>query len=84
MAISTATLNSWITAAETSLAAWQAAEAALAAGAQSYTIDTGQTRQTVTRSNTTEVRNMIESLMNRISMLCKRRDGGAVQVGPSW
>src|SRR3954469_25728387 len=43
---------------KTALAAYDGAITALAGGAQSYSLDTGQTRQVVTKANLTEMRNM--------------------------
>ena len=42
---------------------------------QSYTLDTGQTRQTVTKLDITSLENKYESLLNLYAMLCARRDG---------
>ena len=52
---------------------------------QSYTIDTGQSRQTVTKQNITEFRNAIDSLSNRIATLEARCYGnGVTRVFPGW
>lgn len=54
-------------------------------GIQSYTLDTGQSKQTVTRANLTEINNVIDSLNNRIVTLTARRDGcAAFTGGPGW
>lgn len=42
---------------------------------QSYTIDTGQTRQTVTKADITSLNNQIDVLYNRLTTLCARIDG---------
>lgn len=86
MALSRAILDSAIAATEVAIAAAQASELALLQGAvSSYTLDTGQTRQTVTKTNSTEFRNYLDSLYNRLSMLCVRRDGGGTRyVAPSF
>lgn len=57
------------------------AEAALMAGTiQSYTLDTGQTKQTVTKFNVTELRNYIDSLLNRCVTLEARLNGTGSQI----
>jgi len=49
-----------LTDAQTNLAAWMAADKALAAGAESYTVDIGGTRTTVTKTNAAMVRQQID------------------------
>lgn len=67
------------------LLAFDAAMTALARGAQSYSIDTGQTRQTVTKANLTEMRNMIAQLESEISTLQMRLSGcGRFIARPGW
>lgn len=79
-------LTARITATEAAIEAYENAELALTTGGvQSYTIDTGQSRQTVTRANLTEIRNGIDSLYNRRATLIARRDGcGVVTTRPCW
>lgn len=62
------------------------AEAGLMAGTvQSYTLDTSQSRQTVTKFNITELRNYIDSLLNRLATLETRVYGcGVTTVRPCW
>lgn len=61
------------------------AVSAVAGGAQSYSIDTGQTRQTVTKSNLTEMRNFIAQLEAEISTLQQRLSGcGRFIARPAW
>ena len=64
----------------------EAAELGLATGEiQSYTLDTGQNRQTVTRMNMTELRKAVESAYNRLATLCARYDGSGTQTArPGW
>lgn len=51
----------------------------------SYTLDTGQTRQVVTKQNLTELRNALASFESRLEMLENRRcGGGAVVMKPAW
>lgn len=68
------------------IAAWEDAELALSAGGvQSYTLDTGQTRQTVTKADLGQIRDTIDSLLNRLVTLEARiGNGGVVNVRPAW
>lgn len=70
---------------KTQLAAYDDAITALASGAQSYSLDTGQTRQVVTKANLTELRNMASTLEAEIATLMQRLGGcGTFQVRPAW
>lgn len=51
---------------------------AITTGAQSYTLDTGQSRQTVNRANLSELRNLYDWLSQQIDRLCAKLNGGAV------
>lgn len=52
---------------------------------QSYTLDTGQSRQTVTRADLSTLNRMIDSLYNRCAVLQTRLDGGGTtHVRPHW
>lgn len=64
---------------------WETAESQLASGVQSYTIDTGQSRQTVTQANITEVRKYLESLYARLAAF-EARVGkcGTTRMAPGW
>lgn len=65
--------------------AYEAALTALAGGAQTYSLDTGQTRQTVSKVNLTEVRNAIAQLESDIVTLQMRLNGcGRFVVRPGW
>lgn len=78
-------LQQRIDATKASITAYEDAETALAGGVQSYTIDTGQSRQTVTRFNLTEIRKTIDSLYNRLATLQARRNGsGTHTAAPDW
>lgn len=79
-------LTKRIAATEKAIEALEDAELALATGGiQSYTIDTGQSRQVVTKANLTEMRRAIDSLLNRRAVLITRRDGcGVLQSRPGW
>ncbi len=54
-------------------------------GVMSYTLDTGQTRQVVTKQNLTELRNALSSWENRLQMLeNKLNGGGSFVMKPAW
>lgn len=56
-----------------------------AGAVESYTLDTGQSRQTVTRSNLKELNTTLDGLYNRLcTMQARRTGGGVVTVSPSW
>lgn len=63
-------------------------DAALALGngsIQSYTLDTGQSTQTVTKLNIDSLQKAIDSLYNRCATLQTRLTGGGSVIGkPSW
>jgi hypothetical protein len=61
--------------AETALAAWLAADAALAGGAQSVRINTGGTDRQVTAADAAEIRNNIEYWNNWCVRLSPRSNG---------
>jgi len=59
--------------------------ALITGGAQSYTIDTGQTRQTVTKFDAPALRTTLEGLYNQLATLQARSTGsGVVHVSPGW
>lgn len=65
--------------------AYETAITAVAGGAQSYSLDTGQTRQVVTKANITEIRNVIAQLESDIATLQMRLYGCArFVVRPAW
>ena len=51
---------------------------------QSYTLDTGQSRQTVTRADLSTMNRVLDSLYNRLATLEARLYGGSVTVRPHW
>lgn len=53
-------------------------------GVQTYTLDTGQSRQTVTRLELATLNRNIDSLYNRLATLQARLNGGSVNVRPAW
>lgn len=66
------------------IVAYEDAAAALAGGVQSYTLDTGQDRQTVTKFDLSDIYSVTESLYNRLATLEARLYGGTVTVRPGW
>lgn len=78
-------LDARIAAKRAAIVAYEGAALALAGGAQSYSLDTGQTRQVVTKANLSEMRNMVARLESDLSTLMLRRFGcGNLQVRPGW
>lgn len=77
-------LESRITRTKAIIIAYENAIEAVAAGAQSYTLDTGQTRQTVTKANLTEMRNALASYENRLTTLQARIEGAGVYARPGY
>ena len=53
-------------------------------GVQHYALDTGQSRQTVTRADIPELNKMLDSLYNRLTTQQARLTGGALTVAPGW
>lgn len=74
-------LDETIEGVEAAIKATTKAIAAISAGAQTYTLDTGQTRQTVTKADITSLRNNLNSLLNTRRMLLQERDGGGAFNG---
>jgi hypothetical protein len=56
----------------------------LSTGAQSYHLDTGQTRQVVTKAQLSQLRNALNGLENRLATLQARLCGGHVHVMPGY
>mgnify|MGYP000020374601 CR=1 FL=1 len=86
MPINDTFLEDRITATEAAIAAYETAELAFAndGNMQSYKLDTGQTIQTVTRADLSSIRTTIDSLYNRLSTLCARKDGASSVGRPAW
>lgn len=55
----------------------------VAGGVQSYTLDTGQSRQTVTRADLDKLNDIINSLYNRCATLGARLNGGSILARPA-
>jgi hypothetical protein len=74
-----------IAAKKAAIEAFETGILALAGGAQTYSLDTGQTRQVVTKANLSEMRIMVSKLESDISTLQQRLNGcGRFQVRPGW
>ena len=63
-----------------------AIEAILAGGAmQAYTLDTGQSRQSVTRADLSNLEKTLDSLYNRLDVFCARLNlSGVVVARPGF
>lgn len=79
-------LQARITATQNQIIAYESAMTALGTdGVQSYTLDTGQTRQTVTKRDLASVKNTLDSLYNTLATLEARLYGtGTVTGRPAW
>ncbi len=79
-------LDEQITRTKALIDAYYAAELAITAGQmQSYTLNTGQTTQSVTQSNLAVLSSAIDTLYKRLETLCQRRYGTGTVVGrPAW
>lgn len=51
---------------------------------QSYTLDTGQTRQNVQRSEVSSLKNVRRALLSELDDLMARCDGGGSYKMPGW
>lgn len=82
----TAFLEQQLAAVEAMITAYGAALLAFASGTvQSYTLDTGQTRQTVTKANLSEIRRLRAELMNERAVLRAQLGyGGHTYVVPGF
>jgi len=84
--MTTAFLQERITATKMQIVALEDAAAGIMSGAiTTYLLDTGQSRQTVTRANVNQINRALDSLYNRLSTLQARLTGSGTVVGrPSW
>lgn len=75
-----------IAATKAQIVAYENAILALSAanGVESYSFDTGQDRQSVTRANIPSMQKMLDGLYNRLATLEARVYGGATQARPCW
>lgn len=78
-------LKARIEATKAEIVAYENAATALSSGVQSYTLDTGQSRQTVTRSDVSTIQRTIDGLYNRLATLESRLyANGTTTVRPAW
>lgn len=78
-------LEERIAAKKAQILALDTAITAVAGGAQTYSLDTGQTRQVVSKANLSEMRNLIRALESDVATLQQRLNGcGTFQVRPGW
>ena len=78
-------LQARITATQTQIEAYEAAILAVSSGqTQSWTLDTGQTRETVTKKNVATYEAALDRLYNRLAVLEARLNGAVLQVRPRW
>lgn len=74
-------LQNRITVTQENIVALETAMTRLASGAiQSYTMDTGQTRQTVTKLEISSLKNVIEAQYNLLATLEARLNGASFQA----
>ena len=74
-------LDARIARTKTIIIAYEDALEAIAGGAQQYSLDTGQTRQTVTKANVASLRLALDSAENRLAVLDARRFGNGSFYG---
>lgn len=85
MADLTAFLSARIATTQALIVAYEAAILALTTTpVVSYTLDTGQGRQTVTRQNIDAMQATLEGLYNLLTTLNARLCGGTITVRPDW
>lgn len=79
-------LKDRIDATKTQIIAYESAiDALVTGGVQSYTLDTGQTNQTVTKLNLSSLQKTLDSLMNRLATYEARLYGCGTTIGrPGW
>lgn len=77
----TAWIESQIAEVEADITAYRAAARAVAGGAQTYMLDTGQTRQSVTKASLGSLRKHIASLENDRETLRARLGYGGSHIG---
>lgn len=80
--------TTWLTAriekTEALIVKYEDAIDALSSGAQVYSLDTGQTRQSVTKAQLGSLKNVLASLENRRETLLARLRGRTVNFRPAW
>jgi hypothetical protein len=61
-----------------------AIDAIITGQASSWSLDTGQTKETVTKKNVVQYQTAVDSLYNRLAVLEARLEGAVVQARPAW
>ncbi len=86
MSIDNTYLDEQITRTKALIDAYYAAILAISTGKnQSYTLNTGQTTQSVTKANLKDLNESLDVLYKRLETLCQRRYGaGTVVSRPAW
>lgn len=86
MSITSQFLNERIEATKQQIIAYEAAMTFFATNnaAYTYTLDTGQSRQSVTRAQLGELKRTVDSLYNQLATLCARAEGSATIARPAW
>ena len=80
-----ATTQASLAATKLAITAYEAAQLALiTGGVQSYLLDTGQTRQTVTKLDLKDMQKALDMLYNRCTMLTARLNGAVTIARPAW
>lgn len=69
---------------KTMIVAYEDAILALSTGSQTYMIDTGQTRQSVTKAHLATMESTLDALENRLAVLESRLRGGSVIMRPGF
>jgi len=79
-------LQERITATQTQIIAYETAvDTLVSGGVQSYVLDTGQSRQSVTKLDLKTLQDKIDSLYNRLATLEARLNGsGTITARPAW
>lgn len=75
-----------LTSVEQTILAYRAAVLALSTGSASYSLDTGQTRQSVTKANLTEMRRVLSAMESERKLILQRlgRGGGSTIARPEF
>ncbi len=74
-------IQAQIDATQTAILAILAAITAISSGAQTFSLDTGQTRQVVTKADIASLRLSLNSMRNDLRMLGYQLNGGASHYG---
>lgn len=78
-------LDARIAATKTAIEGYEAALSALSTGTvDTFTLDTGQTRQVVTKKNMSGMQAALNAAYELLAVLEARRNGTGVQVRPGW